>query len=167
MSFQRTITDEQVLYIRKHFKNEKNQALADAVGVSRSTVTRIQQQYHLSKSPEYNHERLVRAGKASVVSRENKTLGLTPESIVKRIASYKKTFREERARATFGLPQRTKMKVNRQPTKKCHHRSYLKQLGYILDEENVIAYWTDDTVRAVKLEAQPRLYYKFLPYETH
>ena len=108
----------------------------------------------------------IKAGKASSVSRHGLALGLTPEIIAKRVETYKKTMREERARVLFGLEQKTKMKVKKQPRQKCSKRAYLKKLGYILDEANVIAYYTPETIRAVRMEKQDRkkTYYSFKEY---
>jgi len=75
----------------------------------------------------------------------------------------KKTFREERARVAFGLPQRTRMRVSRQPAAKIYQRYYLKRRGYVIDEDGHTAYWTPDTIRAVKLEARTRGFFRFAP----
>ena len=72
--------------------------------------------------------------------------------------------REEKARIAFGLPQRTKLRLKRQPRPKIDERHYLKKLGYIIDNENNIAYWTETTRRAVKLELKPK-FFKYKPYE--
>ncbi len=37
---------------------------------------------------------------------------------------------------------------------------------YIIDEANLIAYWTPETRRATRLEKMPRRYYKFQEYKT-
>lgn len=163
------LTEEQVLFIRKHFRNTTNQDIADAIGVSRSAVSCVQKRYGLTKSCEHNHLMGVKAGKASSAARGGKALGITPEIIGKRVESYRQTFREERARWVFGLPQRTKIRVRKQPRKKCHQRAYLKHLGYILDETNNIAYYTPDTTRAVRMEkyTNKKSYYKFKPYAEH
>lgn len=77
----------------------------------------------------------------------------------------KKRFAEERARVTFGLPQKTRMRVKRQPRQKILDRSYLKRRGYIIDDRENIAYWTTETRRATRLEAKPRRYYSFKQYK--
>ena len=77
----------------------------------------------------------------------------------------KETFRKERARAAFGLPQKTKLRVKQQPRQKVLDRCYLKRRGYIIDEADVVAYWTPDTRRATRMEARPRRYYKFAKYQ--
>jgi len=160
------LTEEQVLYVRRHFKDTTNRALAALVGCSTSTVSVIQRKYGLSKSEDHTHMMAVMAGTASLDARGGAALAeYTPEMIERRTATYKQHFREERARIAFGIPQKTKMKVSRQPRRKCDHRSYLKRLGYIIDDYNLIAYWTEETHRATVLEARPRQFYKFMPYE--
>ena len=163
------LTEEQILFIRKNFADMRNQDIADALGVSKSAVSNIQKRFHLRKSPEQKRRMLVLAGKASAVARDNRPLNITPEVIAKRVESYKKTFREEQVRRKWGLLQRTKIKVLRQPKQKCSQRSYLKSLGYILDEKKCVAYYTEDTIRAVRMEKdwskKIHQYYKFLPYE--
>ena len=85
----------------------------------------------------------------------------------KAVEARRRTLREERARVTFGLPQRTKLRVKRQPRQKIQDRCYLKRRGYILDEANNIAYWTESTQRATVLESRPKRYYTFKPYAEH
>lgn len=167
MSIGHPLTDEQIIYVRKHFKDTKNQDIADALGISKSAVSRVQKKYGLSKSKEHSHLMSVKAGKASFDARGGRPLNLTPEVIAKRVETYRNTLRLERARRTFGLPQRTKIKVVRQPKQKCSQRAYLKKRGYILDEPNCVAYYTVDTKRATRMEAytKKRSYYKFMSYE--
>ena len=76
-------------------------------------------------------------------------------------------YREEKARSVWGLPPKTRIKVRREPRLKASQRNYLKNRGYIIDQENNIAYYTAETKRAVRMEAytKKRSYYKFKPYE--
>lgn len=160
------LTEEQVLYIRRHYKDTTNRALAALVGCSRSTVCSVKKRYALSKSEDHTHLMAVSSGHASAEARGGIALAeYTPEMIARRTETYKKTFREERARIAFGLPRKTRIKASRQPRAKCDHRAYLKRLGYVIDDNNLIAYWTEDTHRATVLEARPRQFYKFMPYE--
>ena len=76
--------------------------------------------------------------------------------------SLERTRREERARATFGLPQKTNLRVKKQPDRKIRLRCYLKRRGYVIDEVAHIAYWTEDTRRAKRLEAQGIPFYSFM-----
>lgn len=168
MSTGHPLTEEQLRFVIENFRNMTNNDLAKAANCSRSSVCRIQRAYRLKKSSEHYHKMGVRAGKASSVSRGGRALGITPEVIEKRVASYKQTLREERARVAFGLPQKTRMKVKKQPHRRLSQRSYLKHRGYILDEYNRIAYYTESTQRAPRMEMNwdgKRNYYKFKPYQ--
>ena len=154
------------MFIRKHYKDTTNRSLAALVGCAESTVCSVQKKYGLSKSRDHVHLMAVMAGVASLDARGGAALAkYTPEMIERRTATYLKRFKEEKARTVFGLPRKTKMKVTRQPRQKCDHRSYLKRLGYIIDDENLIAYWTPDTKRATVLEMRPRRFYKFEEYK--
>lgn len=165
----RPLTEEQVAEIRRLFPNHTKNEIRELTGFGLSTIDRIQARFHLRKSPEHIHNMGVRAGTASGIARGgDNSACCTPEAIAKRVASYKKTFREEQVRRRWGVHQLTKIKVLRQPKQKVSQRSYLKSLGYILDEQNCIAYYTPDTTRAVKMERdwskRIHQYYKFKPY---
>lgn len=168
MSTGHPLTEEQVSFIRRNFGNMTNQELADAAGCSKSAVCNVQKRFHLRKSAEHYHDAAIKAGKASSEARGGKALGITPEIIEKRVASYRKTFREEQVRYKWGFPQQTKIRVRKSPKPKIGQRSYLKSLGYILDEANCIAYYTDSTTRAVRMERnwskKVKQYYHFKPY---
>lgn len=157
------LTNDQIMFVRRNFANMTNQELADHLGVSKSSVSNVAARFCLHKSKEHDSKMGQRGGKAAWESGNFVQVIVTPEVIAKRVATYRNTFRQERARKTFGLPQRTKMKVARQPRKKCDHRAYLKRRGYILDEVNLIAYWTDNTRRSTRLEAKPKRFYTFKP----
>lgn len=172
MSTGKPLTQEQIDQIRKLFPDHTKYEIKAITGFGLSTIDRIQARYHLRKSPEHIHNMGVKAGKASSVARGgDNSCCYTPEAIAKRVESYKKTFREEQVRRRWGIHQLTKIKVLRQPKQKVSQRSYLKSLGYILDELNNIAYWTESTTRAVKMERdwskRIHQYYKFMPYAEH
>ncbi len=163
------LTQEQIDEVRSLFPNHTKPEIKSILGIGLSSIDRIQAIYHLRKSPEFASYLAVKAGKASNIARGGKALNITPEVIEKRVATYRRTLREERARVTFGLPQKTKAKVKRQPRRKCSQRAYLKKLGYILDEPNCVAYYTDNTTRAVRMERNwdgKRNYYKFRQIES-
>ena len=168
----RPLTQEQIDEVRRIFPHYTKQEIREMTGRGLSTIDRIQARYHLRKSPEHIHDMGVKAGKASNIARGgDNSCCYTPEVIAKRVESYKKTFREEQVRRKWGVHQLTKIKVLQQPKQKVSQRSYLKKLGYILDETNNIAYWTEETTRAVKMERdwskKIHQYYKFMPYAEH
>ena len=183
------LTPKQEAYLVKHYRNTKNDILMEKLGLKFSTFHRIVRQLGLTKTKRFMkkcQKETAAAAKASHLRNgtfppkgyriprseefwfkpgetSEKRIGKRRERkrIEKCAAARKQTFREEKARAYFGLPQRTKMRVVRQPRQKICDRCYLKRCGYILDEKNLIAYWTSDTRRATRLEAQPRRFYVF------
>lgn len=165
----RPLTEEKVAEIRRLFPNHTKQELRELTGVCLSSIDRIQARYHLRKSPAHIHAVGVKAGKASARARNYEPIHFTPEMLARRAESYRKTFREEQVRRKWGVHQLTKIRVLRQPKQKCSQRSYLKKLGYIIDEANCIAYYTPETTRAVKMERdwskKIHQYYKFKPYD--
>lgn len=183
------LTPKQEAYFVKHFKHTKNAELAEKLGISLRTVNRLATLYGLKKSPQFMHKMQIAASDAAKVynvthnnyppkgyriPRSEEFQFRPGESLKDRIGekrwkaahekaveSRRKTLRYERARKTFGLEQKTKLRVLRQPKKRILDRYYLKKRGYVLDEQNFIAYWTPYTNRAVRLEAMPKRYYSF------
>lgn len=169
MSTGHPLTDEQIAYIREHYKDTVNHVLAKELGISRSSICRVARLYHLDKTPEHYSAMGRKAGLASSASRGGACFGVyTKEIISKRAETFKRTFHEDQVRWKWGLPTKTKLRVKKQPKAKCSQRTYLTHLGYILDEVNNIAYYTEKTHRAVRMEAytKKKCYYKFKPYET-
>ena len=167
----RRLTQEQIDEVRRLFPDHTKPEIKAILGIGLSSIDRIQAMYHLRKSPEHIHGMAVKAGKASAKARDYEPIHFTPEMLARRSESYRKKFREEQVRWRWGVHQLTKIKVLRQPKQKCSQRSYLKKLGYILDEPNCIADWTESTTRAVKMERdwskKIHQYYKFKPYAEH
>ena len=171
--FTRKITDEQIEYVRRNFANHTKTELAEGAGVSPTTVDRIQLKYHLRKSPEHLHNMGVRAGKASNIARGGDSSACyTKEAIAKRVATYKERYKTEDARVRWGLPQQTKMRLKHGTKRYFDQCSYLKHLGYIVDRDEKVAYYTPETHRATRLEkmrrgevkGEYRCYYDFRPY---
>ena len=170
----RPLTPEQIDEVRRLFPDHTKQEIRLIVGCGSSSIDRIQARFHLRKSEEHLHNMGVRAGKASNIARGGDSSSCyTPEAIAKRVESFKRTFHEDQIRWKWGLETRTKLKVKKQPKAKCNQRSYLKKQGYIIDDEKHIAYWTEDTIRATRLERVERgvqkgafkPFYTFKPYE--
>mgnify|MGYP002865550380 CR=1 FL=1 len=166
------LTQEQIDYIRRNFANTPNKELAKSLGISSSAISNIQRKYHLTKSREHTKAMHRLSGLASADSWGK--IELTPEVLAKRAASFKKTWHTERARVLFGLPQKTQIHIKKWSTEKVRQNYYLRKRGYIIDEANLIAYYTEKTHRAKRLEAIPRgkkvgsikPFYDFRPYNT-
>lgn len=184
------LTPEQESYLVDNYSTTINYTLCKTLGVCPHTITRLARELGLKKDmPAIEWQRRERISKAvhhTILVRgvkrhpENgaKTrfkTGFKPREVFgeekfiqmhkKTVETRKKIYAEERARVSFGLPQRTKIRVKRQPRQKILDRSYLKRRGYILDERNNIAYYTPETRRATRMEAKPKRFYTFKPYE--
>ena len=186
-----TLTPEQERWLVAHFKHTKNEEIGERLGISQSSVHRFARELELTKTKQFmrkvqkNTSERAKAShlmngtyppKGYRIPRSEEfqfkkgvtniqRLGKAGERkrVEKSAASRRKTFKVERARKLFGLPQQTKLRVMREPRGKTCHRWYLKKRGYILDEKELIAYWTEDTRRATILEKRPRQWYKFKP----
>ena len=167
------LTEEQISEVVRLFPNHTKRELRSLTGVGFSSIDRIQSEYHLRKSPEHIHNMGVRAGKASNIARGGDSSACyTPEAIAKRVDTYKKTRNIEEMRYRWGLPQRTRIRLRHKPKSATDQSSYLRGLGYIVDESSLVAYYTDRTRRATRLERlgrggktkQMRCYFDFLPF---
>lgn len=184
-----TLTLEQERWLVAHFRHTTNPEIARRLGISETTMHRFARELGLTKSRQHMRrtqrnaaamakESHLRNGtyppKGYIIPRSEEfrfKAGVTPverlgkrrerRRVEKSAESRRKTFREEKARALFGVPRKTRLRVVREPKGKTELRWYLKSRGYILDERELIAYWTEDTRRAKILEKRPRQWYRF------
>jgi len=185
------LTPEQEQYLRENYATVIHHTMCQYLGISKRTLIRFARQRGLVKdmdairgqkgqrisealrkkyriygfkgNPENGRKSRFKKGySARELFGEEKLLRMRRQAVETR----RKTYREEAARAAFGLPQKTRLRVKKQPRAKILDRCYLKRRGYILDEVNMIAYWTADTARATVLEARPRRYYTFKQHPT-
>ena len=187
------LTERQEAWLVKHFKHTKNEEVAAKLGVSVRTATRLAARLGLKKTPQFMkkcqremtdaaHRSHLRNGtyppKGSKIPRSEEYQlkpgecmrdRMTPKRWAERnrkaAESRTKTWKSEKARATFGLPQRTKLRVIPVPRAKILLRHYLKRRGYILDEVKRIAYYDENTKRGKRIEAKQQPWYKFMPAE--
>lgn len=186
------LTDKQLDYLVRHFKDTDNEYLAMKLGISETVLHRLARRFGLKKTRAHMKRMQMEcamAAKAShlahgtyppkgyVIPRSEEfrfKKGETPakrlgkrrnrQRIEKAAASRMETMMDERMRVRMGKPQLTKMRVTRQPHQLILDRSYLKRRGYVIDDESMTAYWTPETHRATRLEAAPRRFYKFQEY---
>lgn len=76
--------------------------------------------------------------------------------IEKSAESRRQTWKEERARRRFGLPQQTKLRVRNYGRKMHVEAYYLRKRGYTVDYPSFTAWWDDGTRRCPKLERMGR-----------
>ena len=184
------LTDKQEKWLEKHFKHTKNEVIAEKLGVSLRSVPRLARKRGLTKSKQFVKKCQTAAVEAAYAS--NLANGTFPpkgfaipnreqyqfkkgESLVERLGEKKneerkqksvvsrnETIKKEKRRVLFGLPQKTKLKVTTQPREKVLLKYTLRKHGYILDEENRIAYYNDTTKRSARIEARQQPWFKFM-----
>lgn len=170
------LTPEQERWLVAHFRHTTNPEIARRLGISETTMHRFARELGLTKSRQHMRKTQRNAtAKAKASHLRNGTyppkgyiiprseefrfkkgvsniqrLGKAGERrrVEKAAESRRKTFREEKARALFGVPRKTRLRVVKEPRGKTELRWYLKSRGYILDERELIAYWTPETRRA-------------------
>ena len=177
-----TLTEKEERWLRLHFKHTKNAEIAEYLGISETAVHRFARQFGLTKTPVFQKKMQRNAAdKAKASHLANGTYppkgyriprseehqfqkGVTPlQRLGKRkerirversAAGRKETFKLERARATFGLEQKTKLKVVRHPRYLTLQRNYLRKLGYIVSRGGMTAYYTPETKRSAEYEGR-------------
>ena len=177
-------TDEQIAWLKENFSDTLNEDICKRLGCSDTTLRLLARSLGLEKSEAHKQRRQDKALKGIrryflthkptdnsahlrqycfKPGNDPRTLKGFRDGLERGHAKRNQTIREEKARIAFGLPQRTKLHLKSQPRKKIDQRHYLKTLGYIIDEANNIAYYTDQTRRAVKLESGPKRFFSFGP----
>lgn len=185
------LNEKQLRWLTAHFKHTTNDECAAKLGISPRSVTRIARELNLEKTKQFIAKCQRAATTAAAISHEihgtyppkgfcipNREVGqfrkgVTPlqrhgkkkeEARKRKLSETRaKLWKSERARATFGLPQRTKLRVIPQPIAKCRLRWYLKSRGYIVDDVKRIAYYDENTKRGRRIEIKPQRWYRFEP----
>lgn len=181
-----TLTEEEVKWLGKHFRNTKNAELAARLGISESSVHRYARELGLKKTPQFIRkcqtatalaakESHIRNGtyppKGYRIPRSEEFQfkpGVTPlqrhgkrkeeQRIRNLTASLAATRKLERARALFGLERKTKLRIAGmgQPRHFAEQRHYLRKLGYLIERGSMDAYYTPDTKRSEDYESRTR-----------
>ena len=187
------LTPEQERWLKAHFRHTRNEDIGERLGISQSSLHRFARELGLTKTRQFMRKQQRNAAdrareshlrngtyppKGYIIPRSEEfrfKAGVTPverlgkrkerKRIERSAESRRRTLREERARTLFGVPRKTGLRVVREPRGKTCQRWYLRKRGYIIDEANLIAYWTEDTRRATILEKRPRRWYWFRPME--
>lgn len=140
------LTEKQVAWLKKHFRNSKNAVLAEKLGISESGLHRLACLHGLKKTKQFMRKTQRATSDAAKASHlKNGTYppkgyriprseeyqfkkGETPVQrlgkrkekarIAKCVESRKQTYKLEHARALFGLERKTKLRVVKQLLKK-------------------------------------------------
>lgn len=145
-------TEQMRSYLREKYADGDNPAIAEHLGVTERAVQSQASFLGIHKSREYESARLSRIAK----EKESALHLNTREAIAKRVETRKRMFRTERARIMFGLEQQTGIHIRTESRPKMLQRNRLQRLGYVIDDERLVAYWTPGTHRARRLERLSR-----------
>ncbi len=142
------LTKEQLQYLAEHYPYTSNEELAQTLGISVYTVNSRRTRHGWKKDKEFL---LKRQREVAIKNKAWERLNI-PENHAKGIETRNRIYEAERARIKWGLPQLTKRHFRSEPRQKQVQRNYLKRIGYIIDDVNLIAYYTPETRRATHLE---------------
>lgn len=176
------LTPEQLVWFTENFDHTKNQELADRLGTSYRTVTRMARELGLWKSKEFvaamqrnasehgaranrlmggnaGAVNLLKYGKATrfkpgTTQRDRMSEDAYAAMLVKRGAARKELFRKERRRVIFGLEQQTNLRVVQCPKEKVLLRNSLRKRGYEIPRASNEATVTNETRRSIRMEAR-------------
>lgn len=178
------VTDKQREWLSKHFHNTKNEEIAERFGWSHGFLHRLAREMGLRKTDRFlakcqrnaadkakdSHiingtyppkgyiipgsvEHRFKAGETNyqrLGARRNR------QRIEKLAESRRQTWKEEKARRVFGVPQRTKLRVLNRGRKFHHNTWYLRSRGYEVDVKNLVAWYDESTRRCPVLEREGR-----------
>lgn len=146
------LNEDMLSYLEENYPNTSNEQLAADTGVSVCTIRARATKHGWHKSREY-----ISAKQREIAIRCNNGARInTKEAYAKREQTMRKIQEVERMRIRWGLEQKTKIHIRIEPRGKMLQRNRLVRLGYIIDEAKQIAYWTEETRRAKRLERIPR-----------
>ena len=165
------LTPAQLEQIKQLYPDHSNEEIAGIMGLSKWTIKSRAEKHGWHKSKAYMSalNREVAINKYNSAERIN-----TPEAYAKRAVTRAKLYETEKMRIRWGLKQKTKRHFRIEPKARLLQRNRLERLGYIVDKENLIAYYTPETKRATRIEKVPRGkqvgsihgWYDFAPLET-
>lgn len=184
------LTPQQEKWFITHFKHTKNEDVCKKLDISLTTMQRLKRKYGLFKSKQFmgkcqaecmqrawevNRERgwppkgfkIPNSDKGRFKPGYSLLERLGPKKFAERAKkaaeTRRATFKRERARVVWGLEQKTKLRVAKQPQEKLRLRWYLKKRGYIVDDVARIAYYDENTKRGKRIENKKQPWYKFQP----
>lgn len=174
------LTQEQRNWFVANFDHTKNQKLADYLGTSPRSVTRMARELGLRKTREFmaamqrnasehgakaNRAMGGNAGSRNLLIYGKATRFRAGESNKDRMSaeafadmhrrigeSRKETFKKERRRVIFGLNQQTSLRVIQCPREKITLRNNLRKHGYEIGRASNEATVTSETRRSIRME---------------
>lgn len=165
------LTPAQLEQIKQLYPDHSNEEIAGIMGLSKWTIKSRAEKHGWRKSKEF----IVRQCREIAIKGGYGKRINTPESYAKREATLKKQYDIDKMRIRWGmLPAQKGRHYTSEPRARLFQRNRLERLGYIVDKENLIAYYTPETKRATRIEKVPRGkqvgsihgWYDFAPLET-
>lgn len=168
-------------WLIKHYKHTKNSIIIEKFGLSKYYLHKYAQELGLKKSRAFiikvskeNSKKglaiLAEKGwppKGYIIPNQDKRIESLkarkgkrmPKAIREKCAEgIRNTFKSEKRRVLFGLPQKTKLKVVKSPKGKIHCRWKMRKLGYIIDKGGNVAYYNETTIRNKHFEERIKQY---------
>ena len=174
------LTPDQLEWLKENFGNTKNQELADKLGTSPRSITRMARELGLWKTKEFisamqrnasehgarvnranggnaGTKNLLLYGKAYQFKKgerqKDKMSAEAFDAMHRHIGEQrKKTFKAEKRRVIFGLEQKTKLRVVQAPKEKICLRNGLRKKGYEIARASNEAFITAATHRSEVME---------------
>lgn len=176
------LTQEQLEWLKENFGSTKNQELANELGTSPRSITRMARKLGLWKTKEFisamqrnasecgarvnrvnggnaGTKNLLLYGKAYRFKAGESNRDRMSEEAFKEMhrrigESRKETFRKEKRRVLFGLEQKTGLRVVQCPKEKICLRNNLRRHGYEIARASNEAMVTDNTRRSAIMETR-------------
>ena len=170
--------------LRKMFKNTPNDVIMEKLEISFSTLHRTARALGLVKTKQFMRKCQRNAAdkardshiingtfppkgyiipgseenrfKAGVTSLQRLGARKERQRVEKSAESRRQTWKEERARRLFGLPQQTKLRVRNYGRKMHVQAHYLRKRGYTVDYQSFTAWYDTETHRCPVLEKKGR-----------
>lgn len=162
-------TEGRLRWLAENYPRTKNAELAAALGVSETMLHRLARRLGARKDAGFMRRCQAEAARAAVadglatgrfrrqsermkgrvpaafearMSRKGQRPRVPPESRARAAEKRRETFKAERRRLLFGLPQRTRLRVAAQDRGKVCYRYCMRRLGYVElpGEKNVLRY---------------------------
>lgn len=189
----RGVPPEAEEWIIRHYKHTKNDEIKERWNISDGSLHRFARKHGLKKTAQFRRKCQTAAKEAASMShfmhrtwpkkgyviprseefrfKPGHKETRTQEQKEKAAATRRESIAEDRRRILFGLPQKTKVKLTKQPKKKICQRHYLRKCGYIVERGSSVAYYTPETRRVMTYENRKPgdkdyQYFDFRPYET-
>ena len=158
----KALTEEQVTWIRENYSRTSNREICETLGIRKNRLLRVRTMYGLEKDDDYkaavfreNADKAQRASSSILRGKSYEELyGKERAAEIRRkiLDKQAETYRRERLRIRWGLPQQTKMKLGRASQKVYYIRHQLKKKGYIVQKGYGHVYFDDNSRRSLRME---------------